>query len=95
MPIFITLKHGEPLMARGHKTLGLVLRLFFLRWARVQMMQNDDYEWLPASNVAKIHPIGDDDFMKRNAELEARRAAEAKRNPRPGDKPHLVVPGRP
>jgi hypothetical protein len=94
MPIFITLKQGEPLLVRGYRTLGLIMRLAVVRWAKVQMMQNDDYEWLPVSNVAKIHPITDEDFEKRSADLEAKRALDAKRNPNPGPKGRLIHPGR-
>lgn len=98
MPIFITLKQGDPIMARGYgfwTMFWLVVRWKLFRWARVQMFQNDDWEWVPYSNVAKAHPISDDDFSKRNAELVARREAEKKRNPNPGTKPRLIVPGGP
>ena len=94
MPIFITLKHGEPIMARGYGMFWLIVRLVFFRWARVRMYQNDDYEIIRAGNVERLHALTDDDFQKRSAAMEKKGNAggQGDKNP-PPQKPRPIVPG--
>jgi hypothetical protein len=96
MAIIINFLNGGKLIARGER-LGVVnsILAFLGRpfWLRSKFT---DARYLvnPAS-WTHVQPLTDDEFSAQMTAAHAQQEAERKRNPKPGDKPRLVVPVRP